>query len=118
LSQKSSNETTAPQHTATLIGENETKMLDNHHTHFLLLDDGSLNRYLNDDPRSKFVETTHNKTGCHAVTIIVEGGVNTLEVIQNDLRAQRPVVIVHGSGRLASVLGNLLEIAGKTGSIG
>jgi transient receptor potential cation channel subfamily M protein 2 len=114
----SSNELTDSQYIATHFGENETKMLDNHHTHFLLLDDGHLNHYLNDDPRSKFVKTTCDRTGCHAVTIIVEGGVNTLGVIQNDLHAQRPVVIVHGSGRLATVLGNLLEIAGKTGTIG
>ena len=51
------------------------------------------------------------------MTIIVEGGVNTLEVIQNDLTRKRPVVIVHGSGRLASVLGNLLERTGQTGAI-
>lgn len=93
-------------------------MLDNHHTHFLLLDDGYFKQHLTDDPRSKFVKTTQDKTDCHAVTIIVEGGVNTLEVIQHDLLACRPIVIVHGSGRLASVLGNLLEIAGKTGTIG
>jgi len=118
LSQESPNESTAPQDTSALFGENETKMLDNHHTHFLLLDDGYLNHYLDDKPRSKFVKTAREQTGCHAVTIIVDGGSNTLEVIMHDLLDHRPVVIVHGSGRLASVLGNLLEIAGKTGAIG
>ncbi len=82
-----------------------------------MLDDGYLMHYLNDDPRSKFVKTMRDKKACHAVTIIVEGGVNTLEVIYNDLEKNRPVVIIHGSGRLASVLGNLLEIAGKTAAV-
>jgi hypothetical protein len=43
------------------------------------------------------------------VTIIVEGGHYSLEVIANDLDNNRPVVIIHGSGRLADVLGNLLK---------
>ena len=82
--------------------------MDKYHTHFLLSDDGKLD-YLTDDPRSDFVQTTCNQKHCYAVTIIVEGGINSLEVITNDLKFYRPVVIVHGSGRLADVLGNLLE---------
>ncbi|CAF3973191.1 unnamed protein product [Rotaria sp. Silwood1] len=107
--QAPSNRSTDSQHTLTFCSENERNSLDKHHTHFLLLDDGRLNHYLGDDPRSKFVKTICNQTKCYAVTIIVEGGWNTLEVIQHDLDAERPVVIIHGSGRLANVLGNLLE---------
>ncbi len=91
--------------------------MDHHHTHFLLLDNGNLDGNLNDDPRSKFVETAQKQMHCYAVTIIVEGGKNTVEVIQHDLRKKRPVVIVHGSGRLADVLGNLLEDAGQIDAI-
>jgi hypothetical protein len=29
----------------------------------------------------------------YAVTIIVEGGINTMEVIQNDIAARRPIVL-------------------------
>ncbi|CAF3395770.1 unnamed protein product [Rotaria socialis] len=96
---------------------NEAKALDNYHTHFLLLDDGRVNDYLDDNriknylddrPRSTFVQIARKKTECYSVTIIVEGGFNTLEVIQNDLEAKRPVIIVHGSGRLANLLGDLL----------
>ncbi|CAF2997434.1 unnamed protein product [Rotaria sp. Silwood2] len=115
--QASANGSTASQDTVVSLDENDTKALDKYHTHFLLLDDGRFNHYLNDDPRSKFVKTTCDQAHCHAVTIIVEGGLNTLEVIQHDLNDQRPVVIVHGSGRLASVLGNLLNKAGKTATI-
>ncbi|CAF1178334.1 unnamed protein product [Rotaria sp. Silwood1] len=110
-------QSTTSQDSVPSLDENDTKALDKYHTHFLLLDDGRLNHYLNDDPRSEFVKATCGQTHCHAVTIIVEGGLNTLEVIQNDLNAQRPIVIVHGSGRLATVLGNLLEKAGKTATI-
>ncbi|CAF3021064.1 unnamed protein product [Rotaria socialis] len=96
---------------------NEAKALDNYHTHFLLLDDGRVNdyldgngikNYLDDRPRNTFVQIARKKTECYSVTIIVEGGFNTLEVIQNDLEDQRPVIIVHGSGRLANLLGDLL----------
>ncbi|CAF4841839.1 unnamed protein product [Rotaria sp. Silwood1] len=111
------NQSTTPQVLGTSLHENDDKALDKYHTHFLLLDDGRLKHYLNDGPRSEFVKATCDQTHCHAITIIVEGGLNTLEVIQNDLNAQRPIVIVHGSGRLATVLGNLLEKAGKTATI-
>ncbi len=106
------------QQTKALLGENVSKNLDVHHTHFILLDDGHLNYYINDGPRTKFVKTACEQTDCHPVTIIVEGGINTLEVILNDLQAKRPVVIVDGSGRLANVLGKLLENASETATIG
>lgn len=91
----------------------EEKTLDKNHSHFLLLDNGAINRYIDDRPRSDFVTDTCNAFKCQAITIIVEGGFNTLEVIKYDLTAKRPVVIIHGSGRLANVLGTLLEITSK-----
>jgi hypothetical protein len=30
----------------------------------------------------------------YAVTIIIEGGIGTLEVLENDIRAQRPIVLI------------------------
>lgn len=104
--------------TAAFLRESSTKNPDVFHTHFLLFDDGRLNFYINDSPRIQFVEAACKKTGCHPVTIIVEGGINTLEVIKNDLKAKRPVVIVDGSGRLANVIGKLLENATETTVIG
>lgn len=101
-----------------LLGENSAKTLDVHHTHFILLDDGRLDYYINDSPRTKFVQTAYEQTNCHPVTIIVEGGVNTLDVILNDLQKKRPVVIVDGSGRLSNVLGKLLENASDSTIIG
>jgi transient receptor potential cation channel subfamily M protein 2 len=93
----------------TTLSENEGKTLDKHHSHFLLLDDGHLGGYLSDDPRSDFVKNMREVTKCYTMTIIVEGGFHTLEVIINDLKANRPVIIIQGSGRLADILGTLLE---------
>lgn len=100
--------------TMTLWDDNDPNTIEKHHTHLLLLDDGRLGRYLDDRPRATFVKKACEIEKCHAVTIIVEGGGNTLEVIYHDLQAKRSIVIVHGSGRLANVLGNLLKNAGKT----
>ncbi|CAF2202478.1 unnamed protein product, partial [Rotaria magnacalcarata] len=106
---------------------NKAKALDKYHTHFLLLDDGRVNdyfddnhvnNYLDDRPRNIFVQTIRRKTNCYSVTIIVDGGFNTLEVIQNDLEAKRPVIIVHGSGRLANLLGDLLLNVGENNPVG
>ncbi|CAF1058024.1 unnamed protein product [Rotaria sordida] len=96
---------------------NEYNTLDKYHSHFLLLDDGRMNVYLDDRPRSDFVQKMCSKTNCHSITIIIEGGFNTLEVIKNDLKNKRPVVIIHGSGRLANVLGTLLEVSSKKNTL-
>ena len=95
--------------TATLLAESAQETLDINHTHFLLFDEGNLRGHLNDIPRDKFVQTACRQTNCHPVTIIVEGGVNTIDVILNDLQRSRPVVIIAGSGRLSNFLGEILE---------
>lgn len=95
------------------LDRDEKNTLDKYHTHFLLLDDGILNRHLDDRPRSDFANAVCKHMLCRALTIIVEGGINTLEVIENDMRHQRPVIIIQGSGRLADVLGTLIEMFSK-----
>jgi hypothetical protein len=101
------------------LDEDLAKVPDVNHTHWLLLDMNRPNYYLDDEPRSRFVEAVcekrdckkpeREKHKCHAVTIIVDGGRHTLDVILNDVKAGRPVVIIHGSGRIASLLGMLLQ---------
>ena len=93
------------------LSEDKGETLEEHHTHFLLLDKGCVNDYLDDKPRSDFVKVMREITKCHAVTIIVDGGFDTLEVILHDLKAEQPVIIIQGSGRLANALGKLLESA-------
>jgi hypothetical protein len=102
------------------LDENEIDTFENNHTYFFMLDDGTegdhkmgkkMGRYyLTDKPRSIFVEELKTLTGCHSVTIMIEGGLDSLDVIARDLKEKRPVVIIHGSGRCATAIGNLLEI--------
>lgn len=102
----------------TLFTDNSPDVLDINHNHFLLFDEGHLGYYINDTPRYKFVQAACDQTNCHPVTIIVEGGPNTVDVILNDLKKSRPVVIVAGSGRLSNVLGEILENATDSTVIG
>ncbi|CAF1433949.1 unnamed protein product, partial [Rotaria magnacalcarata] len=68
---------------------------------------------LGDGQRSNFVKhicDDKNGDACYAVTIIVEGGINTPQIIQFDIDNDRPVVVIRGSGRMADVLSNLIEL--------
>ncbi|CAF3430705.1 unnamed protein product [Rotaria sp. Silwood1] len=87
--------------------------IERNHTHCILFDGGKLNEYLSDAHRDKFViaacKDTHNDHICFPVTIMVEGGLGSLEVLENDLKAKRPIVLIQGSGRLADALAMLIE---------
>ncbi|CAM4822172.1 unnamed protein product [Rotaria magnacalcarata] len=93
--------------------EDNGETIDPHHTHCVLFDSGKLNEYLGDGQRSNFVKhicDDKNGDACYAVTIIVEGGINTPQIIQFDIDNDRPVVVIRGSGRMADVLSNLIEL--------
>jgi hypothetical protein len=104
------------------LDEHQPDTLEINHTHFLLLDDGSqgdhkiggkINRYyIHDGPRNSLVNELYKLTEkkCCAVTIIIEGGLYSIDVISNDLDAKRPVVIISGSGRLADLISKWLEL--------
>lgn len=112
------------------LDENQSDTLEINHTHFILLDDGSEGEhmikskrepfYIDDDPRSALVDDFITSTQCYSVTIIVEGGLNSIDIIKNDLNAKppRPVVIVYGSGRLANIIGDWLELTRYQTTIG
>jgi len=85
--------------------------LEPNHTHFLLLDDGTYYNYELDDYRTRFVievSKYKNDNGLSAikkksfyfeilvpiVTIVVEGGPDTLSAIYKDLRNDIPVVLI------------------------
>ena len=99
--------------------ENQPDTFERSHSYLLLVDDGSEGErktangneryFINDDPRTEFVNLIVKNSDCFAVTIIIEGGLYSLEVILNDLIHKRPVVIIHGSGRLATAIGDLLN---------
>ncbi|CAF3985665.1 unnamed protein product [Rotaria sp. Silwood1] len=71
-----------------VLNYDEKKTLDKHHSHFILLDNGRLGGYIDDNPRSDFVKKVQHECKCRAITVIVEGGLNTLQVIKNDLKAK------------------------------
>ncbi|CAF3987825.1 unnamed protein product [Rotaria magnacalcarata] len=93
-----------------ILKTTDAETIERHLTYMVLFDDGKLSGYICDEQRRMFVqEATNDKNKCYAVTVIVEGGINTLEVILNDLKDSRPVVIIDGSGRIADVLSDLLK---------
>ncbi|CAF4145083.1 unnamed protein product [Adineta steineri] len=94
--------------------DNDTdETIERNHTHCILFDDGELSGYLNDEQRSALVEHAmedkDDKHKCYGVTIIVEGGRNTIEVLQNDIKTNRPIVFIEDSGRLADVFASLIN---------
>ena len=93
-------------------------MLEENHTYLLLLDTKTPGAHLNDESRIDFIKAfcdgkwEHNGNGkskCYDVTVIVAGGPAKIKIILNDLEQELPVVIVYNSGRMASLLGMLLE---------
>ncbi|CAF0843039.1 unnamed protein product [Adineta steineri] len=94
-----------------MLETNDPETVELHHTYMLLFDNGQLSGYIGDQQRRAFVRSASNngKNKCYPVTVIVEGGINTLDVILNDLKENRPVVIIDGSGRIANVLSDLLK---------
>ncbi|CAF1493524.1 unnamed protein product [Adineta ricciae] len=95
-----------------ILDYDENKTLDRNHSHFILLDDGSIGDFIDDAPRADFVDDVRHMLECQSITIIVEGGLNTIQVIQNDLKKGQPVIVIHRSGRIANVIGTLLESLG------
>ncbi|UJR10750.1 hypothetical protein I4U23_014938 [Adineta vaga] len=84
--------------------------LEPNHTHFLLLDDGTYYGYEMGDYRTRFVNeiSKYRDANVPNVTIVVEGGPDTLSTIYNDLYNGIPVVLIDGSGRVPNLLANFL----------
>ncbi|CAF4870469.1 unnamed protein product [Rotaria sp. Silwood1] len=86
--------------------ESGQRDLEMNHSHYLMLDDGTLRHYDTGDYRTRLC--VHMAKLQHeidfpvpVVTIVVEGGRDTITNIYYDLRANIPVVIIDGSGRVA-----------------
>ncbi len=76
--------------------------LEMNHTHFILLDDGTIRHYGIGDYRSRLTNTiangrTKQSLPVPAVTLLFEGGEDSIRSIYNDLRRNIPVIIVHVS---------------------
>ncbi|CAF1449983.1 unnamed protein product [Adineta steineri] len=84
-------------------GEHDLEM---NHSHYLMLDDGSFRFYSTEDYRTQLcvhLAKLHHETDfpLPVVTIVVEGGRDTIRNIYYDLRDNIPVIIIDGSGRVA-----------------
>ncbi|CAF0820629.1 unnamed protein product [Adineta steineri] len=65
-------------------------------------------KYPTEMQRSDFVNYA-----CYAVTIIVEGGINTCLAVLSEIQVQRPVIFIQGSGKIADVLAGLMDLTAK-----
>ncbi|XP_062832545.1 transient receptor potential cation channel subfamily M member 2 isoform X1 [Anolis carolinensis] len=93
--------------------------LNNNHTHFILVDDGTHGKYGVEIPLrtrlEKFIsEQTKVKGGVAIkipiVCVVLEGGPGTLDTIYNAITNGTPCVIVEGSGRVADVIAHVANL--------
>ncbi|XP_077993759.1 transient receptor potential cation channel subfamily M member 2-like [Glandiceps talaboti] len=88
--------------------------LDPSHSHFILVDDGTCNKYGTEiELRGKLeraISEIHQETEkdgnltIPTVCLVLEGGPGTLETVRSAIYNDTPVVIVAGSGRAADLL--------------
>ncbi|XP_044531649.1 transient receptor potential cation channel subfamily M member 2 [Gracilinanus agilis] len=93
--------------------------LDNNHSHFILVDDGTHGRYgveiLLRTKLEKFISEQTKERGGVAIKIpivcvVLEGGPGTLDTIFNAMTNGTPCVIVEGSGRVADVIAQVANL--------
>ncbi|XP_069589865.1 transient receptor potential cation channel subfamily M member 2 [Ranitomeya imitator] len=93
--------------------------LDNNHSHFILVDDGTNGKYgveiVLRSKLEKFIsEQTKEKGGVAIkipiVCVVLEGGPGTLDTIYNAISNNTPCVIVEGSGRVADVIAQVAQL--------
>ncbi|KAG8453087.1 hypothetical protein GDO86_004775 [Hymenochirus boettgeri] len=94
--------------------------LDNNHTHFILVDDGTYRKYGVEIPlRTKLEqyisEQTVEKGGTTIkipiVCVVLEGGPGTLDTIYSSMCDNTPCVIVEGSGRVADIIAQVANLS-------
>ncbi|XP_047193404.1 transient receptor potential cation channel subfamily M member 2 [Scophthalmus maximus] len=94
-------------------GQGRLSCLDNNHTHFLLVDDGTHGRYgMEIELRShlekyisgKRLGNKENGVTIPAVCVVLDGGPGTLNTIYNAILNGTPCVLLEGSGRIADVI--------------
>ncbi|XP_037831853.1 transient receptor potential cation channel subfamily M member 2 [Kryptolebias marmoratus] len=90
--------------------------LDNNHTHFLLVDDGTHGRYgVEIDLRARletYISGRHlvnkdSRVTIPVVCVVLDGGPGTLDTIYNAMLNSTPCVVFEGSGRIADVIAHV-----------
>lgn len=90
--------------------------LDPNHTHFLLIDNGSVRKYGTEiEFRAELERSISNSPtyissegydnlNIPIVCVVLEGGVNTIKAVKNAIVSGTPCIVVQGSGRAADIL--------------
>ncbi|CAB1430717.1 unnamed protein product [Pleuronectes platessa] len=103
-------------------GQGRLSCLDNNHTHFLLVDDGTNGRYgVEIELRSRLercISGKHLGNKVSGVTIpvvclVLDGGPGTLNTIYNAMINGTPCVVLEGSGRIADLIGQVAGLPMK-----
>ncbi|KAM5180438.1 transient receptor potential cation channel subfamily M member 2-like [Mantella aurantiaca] len=94
--------------------------LDNNHTHFILVDDGTHGRYGVEIPLRTRLEKYISEQTMHRgetsikipiVCVVLEGGPGTLDTIYSSICNNTPCVIVEGSGRVADIIAQVANLS-------
>ncbi|XP_053732117.1 transient receptor potential cation channel subfamily M member 2-like isoform X1 [Synchiropus splendidus] len=106
-------------YTMDVANQGRLSCLDNNHTHFLLVDDGTHGSYgveielrsrLEKCISSKRLGVKGNNTTVPVVCLILDGGPGTLNTIYNAMLNDTPCVILGGSGRIADVIAHVAQM--------
>ncbi|XP_029314727.1 transient receptor potential cation channel subfamily M member 2 [Cottoperca gobio] len=101
-------------------GQGRLSCLDNNHTHFLLVDDGTQGHYgVEIELRSRLEKCISGKrlgnkesgVTIPVVCVVLDGGPGTLNTIYNAMLNGTPCVILEGSGRIADVIANVAALS-------
>nr|XP_046260808.1 transient receptor potential cation channel subfamily M member 2 [Scatophagus argus] len=93
--------------------------LDNNHTHFLLVDDGTQGHYgaeielrscLEKCISRKHLGNKESGVTIPVICVVLDGGPGTLNTIYNAMLNGTPCVILEGSGRIADVIAQVAEL--------
>ncbi|XP_075117251.1 transient receptor potential cation channel subfamily M member 2-like [Leptodactylus fuscus] len=94
--------------------------LDNNHTHFILVDDGTHGKYGVEIPLRSRLERYISQQTMHKggtaikipiVCVVLEGGPGTLDTIYSSMCNNTPCVIVEGSGRVADIIAQVANLS-------
>ncbi|KAK7104609.1 hypothetical protein V1264_019300 [Littorina saxatilis] len=93
------------------VEEDKDAPLDKNHTHFILVDNGSVGKAGGEIEFRSRLEKCIADAGNQqvpSVLIVVEGGVNTLKTVNETLERNIPVVVIGKSGRAADFIANCI----------
>uniref|UniRef100_A0A7N8XKB4 Transient receptor potential cation channel, subfamily M, member 2 n=1 Tax=Mastacembelus armatus TaxID=205130 RepID=A0A7N8XKB4_9TELE len=93
-------------------GQGRLSNLDNNHTHFLLVDDGTHGHYgVEIELRSRLEKCiSENGATIPVVCVVLDGGPGTLNTMYNTILNGTPCVVLEGSGRVADLIADVAEL--------